>query len=290
MWARLLQIAFRLLAFLVLFAGTLVIAAPLAEQLVLYPFDKTRVAPDDVGLPDVTEHALDGDGETLIVWTAPPAKGQPVIFYLHGNAGNLANRAGRFRRFLDRGYGLIALAYPGSSGSTEAPSEDALIKAAAHVWLSKHELLPLSFLPPSSSKTIVFGESLGAAVAIALNASPASDGMKGVDPADAVVLEAPFTSITALAKHHYPSLTPLHGYTEGKWNSLKGVPHIRQPLFIFHGSDDSLIPIEMGRQLHAAAPSEEKQFLEVPGAGHTDLWRTDSVPKLYAFIDQFALR
>ena len=33
-----------------------------------------------------------------------------------------------------------------------------------------------------------------------------------------------------------------------------------------------------------------KRFLPVKGAGHTDLWRTDTLPRLWAFIDQFALR
>ncbi|WP_353314799.1 alpha/beta hydrolase [Shimia sp. NS0008-38b] len=277
-------------AFLVMFAGTLVVAAPLAERLILYPFDKTRIAPAEVGLPEVTEHAVDSGGNTLIIWTAPPKKGHPVIFYLHGNAGNLANRAGRFRRFMDRGYGLIALAYPGSSGSTEAPSEDSLKRSAKLVWLEKHALLPLTLLPPSSSKTIVYGESLGAAVAIGLNASAASDHMKGVGPADAIILEAPFTSIKALAQHHYPALTPLQVYTDGQWDSLRWAAQLRHPLLVIHGTNDSLIPIEMGRQIFSAAPSGQKEFVEAPDAGHTGLWRTDTWPKLTRFIDQFAFK
>ena len=57
-----------------------------------------------------------------------------------------------------------------------------------------------------------------------------------------------------------------------------------------NGTTDTLIPIEMGRQIHAAAPSSSKQFLAAKGAGHTDLWRSDTLPKLYTFIDQFAFR
>ncbi|WP_270729307.1 alpha/beta hydrolase [Shimia sp. Alg240-R146] len=284
------RLAFRLLSLTIMLAFAAVTLAGPAERLLIYPFDKTQVTPADAGLSGVTEQAFDFDGETLVVWTAPPKLGQPVIFYLHGNAGNLANRAGRFRRFMDRGYGLIALAYPGSSGSTEAPSEDSLKRSAKLVWLEKHALLPLTFLPPSSSKTIVYGESLGAAVAIGLNASAASDHMKGVGPADAIILEAPFTSIKALAQHHYPALTPLQVYTEGQWDSLRWAAQLRHPLLVIHGTNDSLISIEMGRQIFSAAPSESKTFLAVKGAGHTDLWRSDTLPKLYAFIDQFALR
>lgn len=289
------RLAFRLLSLTIMLAFAAVTLAGPAERLLIYPFDKTQVTPADAGLSGVTEQAFDFDGETLVVWTAPPRKGKPVIFYLHGNAGNLAARAGRFRRFTERGYGLIALAYPGSSGSSGAPSEVALGKAASHIWRIKEDLLPhgLRPLPPDFNHTanvIVYGESLGTAVAIALNASVASDPIKGADPATALILEAPFTSIPAMAEHHYPGTGELAKNLQNQWDSLTAAKSVTVPLFIMHGTNDTLIPIEMGRQIHAAAPSKSKQFLAVQGAGHTDLWRSDTLPKLYAFIDQFAVR
>ncbi|TCL08882.1 hypothetical protein BXY66_0923 [Shimia isoporae] len=278
------RLAFRLLSLCIMLAFAAVTLAGPAERMIIYPFDATHVSPAEAGLPQVTEDIVEVGENSTIVWTAPPAKGKPVIFYLHGNAGNLANRAGRFRRFMDRGYGLIALAYPGSSGSTGTPSEDTLKAAAAHLWLEKTTLFP------SSSPTILYGESLGTAVAIHLNASVASDTVKGAGPAAALILEAPFASIPAMADYHYPGTGELAKNLQNQWDSLTAAQSISVPLFIFHGTNDTLIPIEMGRQIYAAAPSKSKEFLAVKGAGHNDLWRSDVLPELYRFIDQFALR
>jgi uncharacterized protein len=55
-------------------------------------------------------------------------------------------------------------------------------------------------------------------------------------------------------------------------------------LLIMHGTQDELIPTNMGRTIAAAAPSQHKTLLIVPGAGHTDLWRNDTLPKLWNFL------
>ncbi len=280
----------RIIAILAVISLATVALSNLAERWLIYPFDGTRVSPNDAGLEDVTEHEVRSNDETLIVWSAPPKAGQPVIFYLHGNAGNLAARAGRFQRFLERGYGMIALAYPGSSGSTGTPSEDTLSKAAAHLWLLKEELLPRAYLSSMPSKTLVYGESLGSAVAIHLNAATASDHMKGAEPIAGIILEAPFTSIADLAEHHYPGTGVLMTKLDNKWDSLRWASQMHQPLLILHGTEDALIPLEMGRQIHTATPSGENSFLAIQGAGHTDLWRSDSLSHLWRFIDQFARR
>ncbi len=267
----------------------------LAERWVIYPFDPREVAPADVRLPEVTVQHLDVRGDRLVVWTAPPERGKPVILYFHGNAGNLAMRAGRFRHFLAQGYGLIAPAYRGSSGSGGTPSEHTLREDAALVYRSvakllRHDMRPF---PPDLTRRpaiVVYGESLGSAVAIHLNASAAADTVKGIGPPAAIILEAPFTSIADLAEHHYPGTAKLAQKLDSAWNSLKWANHIGQPLMVLHGNKDELIPIEMGRRIFAAAPSRNKQFLAVQDANHTNLWRSNTLPQLWRFVDQFALR
>lgn len=280
------RLLFRLLTLVVLGSFAMIALSSVAERFVLYPFNSSHVAPADAGLSGVTEYRFDNDGETLIAWTADPAPGKPVILYFHGNAGNLAARAGRFRRFLDRGYGLFAPAYRGSSGSTGTPSEAALTwdaETAYHALFTRFPDLP-------AARVVLYGESLGTAVAIALMATPSTNPDKGHGPPAAIILEAPFTSIPALAEHHYPGTGELAESLENQWPSLDQARVLTPPLLILHGTKDDLIPIEMGRQIFAAAPSRRKDFLTVKGAGHTDLWRTDTLPRLWRFIDQFALR
>ena len=280
------RLLFKLLTLVVLGSFGMIALSSVAERFVLYPFDPSHVEPADAGLSGVTEHRFHNDDETLIAWTADPAPGKPVILYFHGNAGNLAVRAGRLRRFLDRGYGLFAPAYRGSSGSTGTPSEAALTwdaETAYHALFTRFSDLP-------AGRVILYGESLGTAVAIALMATPSTNSHKGFGPPAAILLEAPFTSISDLAEHHYPGTGDFAAKLENKWPSLTRAEALGPPLLVLHGTKDDLIPIEMGRQIFAAAPSRRKDFLTVKGAGHTDLWRSDTLPRLWRFIDQFALR
>ncbi|WP_294223534.1 alpha/beta hydrolase [uncultured Shimia sp.] len=268
------QFLFRLCAFSVVFAFMLVVAAPLLERLMIYPLDDTRVSPADADLPTVTEEVFHHDGQALIVWTAPPAPGKPVIFYLHGNAGNLANRASRFDLLLQRGYGLVAPAYRGYSGSTGTPQEAAIIGDTVAIYDS--------IVRPMKAPVVVYGESIGAAVTLGVIEA-------GITP-DAILLEAPYTSLKAMAAHHYPGNGGFTKHLSNQWDSLFRARRVTLPLLILHGTKDELIPIDMGRQIFTAAPSIQKEFVEAPGAGHTGLWRTDTWPKLTSYINQFALR
>ncbi|WP_371226501.1 alpha/beta hydrolase [Roseovarius sp. 2305UL8-3] len=245
------------------------------ERNAVYPFDATRVAPARMGLSNMTEMQLRSGIQTLIIWVSPPRAGKPTILYFHGNAGNLANRAGRFTRFTNRGYGVIAPAYRGSSGSTGRPSEAALTRDATLVWAEMGTLIP--GLTPRN--TVVYGESLGTGVALKLLAQPGNP-----QPA-AVILEAPFTSLPEVVQTTYPQLEPLIERMKNIWNSRDHARSLHAPLLVLHGSEDALIPIDMGRQVFAIAPSKEKRFLAVSGAGHTDIWRSDVLPQIWSFID-----
>jgi pimeloyl-ACP methyl ester carboxylesterase len=267
----------------VLFAG-LVAFGDQAERWILYPFDGSHTAPSDASLPEVSEVTLTTETSELILWAAPARHGKPTILYFHGNAGDLADRAGRFRRFLDRGYGLVALAYPGSSGSSGSPNYESLSAAATatHAALSGQGALSIA----TSSPLIIYGESLGTAVTLDLGAQlskvPQSDHIR---PA-AVILEAPFASLAALAEHHYPQIAPYLGDLTDQWHSLDAAKHLRAPLLVVHGSQDDLIPVSQGKAIHDAARSRQKTFLKVKAAGHTDLWRGDTLPRFWRFIDQ----
>jgi hypothetical protein len=57
-----------------------------------------------------------------------PRNGRPLILYFHGNGGALIDRVPRFRHFLERGYGLLAVSYRGYGGSTGSPTQVGLIR------------------------------------------------------------------------------------------------------------------------------------------------------------------
>lgn len=235
------------------------------ETAAVYPFDASYASPVDAGEARLIEQRLNtDDGENLIIWRAAPAPGKPTIVYFSGNAGGLKDRTDRFAQLLDAGYGLIAPAYRGSSGSTGNPNEMALLDDAARIVGA--EKTPL----------VLYGESLGTAVAIRL----AADGF-----GSAVVLEAPFTSITDLVSMQFPS-EDLSELITQKWESAAHAPDLNQPLLVIHGSDDRTVPIAMGRQIFDVAGSRDKAFLEVARAGHSGLWTPHARATLFAFFDR----
>lgn len=257
----------RLLAAALLVGLGLFAASGALERVVLYPFDPAQAAPPG-GLSE--NRLATADGETLVLWTAPPTRGKPTLLYFHGNAGNLAVRSGRFAAFTRRGYGLVAAGYRGSSGSSGTPSEQALIADARALAEAVPRLT-------GAGPVIYYGESLGAAVAIALAET---------HPPAALVLEAPFTNLAEMSGHLYgtPALARL---IKATWPSGARISRISAPLMVLHGENDTIVPPAQGRAIFDAAASGEKTFYTVPGAGHVDVWQFEAQRRLYAFLDRF---
>ena len=147
-------------------------------------------------------------------------------------------------------------------GSDGSPSEHSITAAseAAWAWLLAAGL--------QDREIVIYGESLGSAVAVKLAARHAPR---------AVVLEAPMSSVRSIAQQYYPYL-PVALLLQDPWLSDEHIASVRSPLLILHGDRDSLIPIESGRALFEAA-SEPKEFVTVRGASHNDLF-------LFSPIDQ----
>ena len=240
------------------------------EMRVVYPFDRTHSTPEAAGEARLTEQRIEtADGETLVVWTAPPGDADTTVLYFSGNAGTLANRVSRYRALIDRGFGVVAPAYRGSSGSSGQPNEDALTGDATLIAASVEDLIGTA-----PGALVLYGESLGSAVAIKL----AAEGI-----GDAVVLEAPFTSVPDLADIQYPG----HGLGElvtQVWDSRSGISGVDAPLLIVHGTDDNLVPVGMGRELFETAPSLDKTFLPIEGAPHSGSWTAEGQRAIYAFL------
>ncbi len=235
------------------------------ETKMVYPFDSTYATPVEAGEPRLVESWFEqADGTKVVVWTAQAATGKPTILYFSGNAGNLQSRVARFSIFLDAGYGLVAPAYRGSSGSEGAPDEAALTADALAIAA-----------PIAAQPLVLYGESLGSALAVKLAA-------QGIG--DAVVLEAPFTSIVDVVEVQFP-LDELSTLLTQRWISLDHAPAVEQPLLVVHGTEDRIVPIELGLRIFNAFGSVDKTFLKLDGHGHTGLWTPEMRDALVSFLE-----
>ncbi|KTD18025.1 alpha/beta hydrolase [Legionella jordanis] len=205
------------------------------------------------------------DGLILHSWYKKAIPPNPTLLYLHGNAGHIGYRMPLVRQFLSAGFGVLLLEYRGYGGNPGRPSEQGLYQdgMAAMSYLEKHGV--------SSQHIVVYGESLGTAVATYLAAKY---------PVCAMVLQSPFTSMSALARYHYPwALIP----PWDKFDSLSRINLSRAPLLILHGEQDSITPYAGALLLfqHAHQP---KQFSSLPAKGHNDLWDFDFASKVMTFM------
>lgn len=250
--------------------GALPAAANIVERSFLFHFDATPHRPETIGLPDMQVMRF----KKLVLWVHAPDAGKPTVLYFHGNAGNLASRRDRFRAIIDRGYGVVAMAYPGSTGS-KGRQDGRYIQGLANALLASMSSIT------GAGDVVIYGESLGTGVAIQAAASARGDGPAGV------VLEAPYTSIHDLARSHVPKIANAVAQIPDPWPSQRYVSALTMPLLVMHGGADAVIPYAMGATIFAAAPSADKTFVNPSGGGHDDLWGHGGKAALFRFLEKF---
>lgn len=250
--------------------AVIALVAYLAQRKLMYFPSPLHVAPLAAGLADVAERMIETpDGERVVTWYGKAAPGQPTILYFHGNGGNLAIRAERIRRYLERGRGVLMMSYRGYSGSSGSPSESANIADARLAY----QLLLADNVAPHD--IILYGESLGTGVATQLATEK---------PVGGLVLDSPFTSAVDVGSRRYPFL-PVRLLMKDRYEVLANIARVSAPLLVIHGELDRIVPFEMGQAVYAAA-NEPKKFISFPRAGHNDHSLHGSLEAIQDWIDQ----
>lgn len=241
----------------------------LAQRRLLYHPNRARPALADLVALGVREVALaTKDGLALASWYLPPPVGRPVIAYFHGNGGHIGYRAERLRRFAAAGCGVLMAEYRGYGGNSGRPSEAGLCADGEAA---------LDFLAGAgidADRLVLWGESLGSGVAVYLAAR---------HRVAAMVLEAPFTSVAAAARHHYRFVPAAALLVRDRFDSLSRIGRVRAPLLVLHGERDRIVPASHGRALLAAATAPKESWLCLAG-GHKDLARHGALDVALDFI------
>jgi uncharacterized protein len=242
-----------LIAALLGYGGLLVLVYIFQRALMYFP-DRARTFPAAVGLPLAEEVTLtSADGEKLIAWYLPPQGTKRIVIYFQGNAGALDLRAGRFKWLTTDGTGLLALSYRGYGGSTGKPTEAGLITDATAAYDFAIARYP-------AERIVLWGESLGTGVAVALAAER---------PVGGIILDAPFTSAADVGAAAYPFL-PVHWFMKDPFHSEERILRVEAPLLVLHGELDRIVPIALGERLFLLA-EEPKRMVRFPLGGHVDL-------------------
>lgn len=195
------------------------------------------------------------DGTPLNAWMVRADDPAAVVLYCHGNSGNISLYGRWMERVRERHrLTLMVFDYRGYGKSEgEATVEGVLADAAA----ARTKLATLAGCP--EEKLLLWGRSLGGAVAIQLAAAKPPAGL---------ILESTFPSFREVADLHQPALSWL--VPRDRLNSVEAIGDVKCPLLQAHGTADRLIPLAMGKKLHEAAGSSTKRLLVKEGGDHNN--------------------
>ena len=205
------------------------------------------------------------DGETLHAYLLRPPNTQLkkniTLLTFHGNAGNVGHRLPIGKVLAESlGCHVFMVEYRGYGQSTGSPSEDGLTidGQTALDYVRNHEEL-------KKTKLVIYGQSLGGAVAIKLIAA----NQQGGDIAG-VILENTFTSIRKLIPTVMPPAKFIANWCHQKWGSDESIVQITDkkiPFLFLSGLRDEIVPPDMMKTLFDACPSQ-KAWKEFPNGDH----------------------
>ena len=254
-----------LLLVLGLYAGLLLLLWLNESRLIYFPGSgRTLLAPPaHLDLPVQRVAIRTEDGLTLGSWAIPSGPGSTGYWLIicHGNAGNLSefDRPVHYAGLRRLGLSLLAFDYRGYGESDGVPTEAGLYKDADAAYRYVREELAV---PPE--RIILFGHSLGSAVAVDLASRVPSAG---------VILEGALTSVIQRGQELYPYI-PVRWIGRSRFSSIEKIGRVTAPKLFLHARADDVIPLSHGRTLYEAA-SPPKTFVELRG-GHGDAFELDS--------------
>ena len=221
---------------------------------IYFPTKQIEFYPKDIDL-DYEEISFNTkDNVSLNGWFIPGKRPRATLIFCHGNAGNISNRLEFIRLFNSINLNIFIFDYRGYGKSKGSPNEKGTyldVRAAYEYVCSRDDV--------DKNKVIVYGESLGGAVAI--------DLAKDQEDLMALITFGSFSSTKDMAKAVYPFL-PIWFMVSMKYDNISKVKDIKIPKLIAHGANDEIVPFKQGEALFKEA-ANPKEFLVLRG-GHND--------------------
>jgi fermentation-respiration switch protein FrsA (DUF1100 family) len=235
---------------------------------VFMPSARIEYTPSSLGVSYDDVDLTTSDNVRLHGWHIPAPNARATLLFFHGNAGNISHRLSSIKIFLDLGLSVFIIDYRGYGQSEGKPSIDGtkLDALAAWRWLTESKKIP-------PGKVIVFGRSLGGAVAMELT--------RAANPG-ALILESTFSSLSDMAP--FPSFIAPFLLGGDFWNSVETASGLTVPTLSIHSPQDEIVPYRQGRRVFEAVAGE-KAFLEIQGDHNSGF--LDSFDDYVAGLDRF---
>ena len=251
------------------YLSVIIIFTVLQRRLMYRPTVATNLKVEDLQLDadNVSDVQLrTPDGATLNGWLLKPrvaadSNGNSgLVIYFPGNAENRFHRLTDLKEVASCGFQVLIFDYRGYGDSSGSPSESAICADARRIWNYAHDDLDFA-----DDQIVLFGESLGGAVALSLWSDPDF----GVPRPRALILSSTFASMSRTVACSYRWF-PFQYLVLDRWPSIDRIPRVDIPVTIYHGTADEIVPISEARAL-ASAAGEDATFVEIPNGEHNDI-------------------
>lgn len=236
------------LAFLLLFEN----------KIIFYPvrYPDGYWNPESTGIPAQDIYFKAEDGVKLHGWFIPAPNAVATLLWFHGNAGNLSHRLDNIHRLKPLNLNIFIFDYRGYGRSEGEPDEEGIYKDSRAAYKKVLEMEGVSV-----DSLFLFGRSLGGICAIETAVN---------HPARGLILESVFTNAADMSRQVFP-LIPLGWAIRSKLDAVGKVPHLKLAKLFLHGTQDEIVPYDLGRKLFEQA-GEPKTFYPIEGAGHNDTY------------------
>ena len=82
---------------------------------------------------------------------------------------------------------------------------------------------------------------------------------------------------------------PVRWLMRNRYPSEKRIANYSGPLLQLHGVDDTLVPIDSGKQLFDACPSDDKLFIQIEDMGHNGLTPRHFYDEMKSLLTRYPL-
>ena len=176
-----------------------------------------------------------------------------LVFYLHGNAGNLDSWGDVADLYLKLNYDVFILDYRGYGKSTGKITSEAQISndvQKAYDFARKNY---------DENKIVIVGYSIGTGPAstLAANNKPGK-----------LILKAPYYNLSDLVHQYFPIVPTF--ILKYKFKNNKNLKKIACPIYIFHGDRDEVIYYNSSVKLSKLL-KEKDQFITLKGQAHNGI-------------------
>jgi uncharacterized protein len=234
---------------------------------IYFPTKEMEYTPSQYRLKFEEVTFITKDRKTINAWYIPASdtvKSVGTLLFCHGNAGNISDRLAKLNMFHDLKLNTLIFDYRGYGKSKGKPSEKGTYRDA----MAAYEYL-LSRKDVDTTKIILYGESLGCAIAIEL--------AKRKVNAAALICESPFTLIAAVGKEFYP-LLPTKLIVSNKYDSLSKIGQVTIPKLFIHSRNDEIMGFYHSEKLLAASP-EPKELVVIKGSHNEGFLDSEKIYK-----------